>query len=77
MKVKDIIEHFSHLNPEDEIAILWWERFMFRPAKDEEVPEHVWNTVVEEFDGWLLAGVHEEDWIANAIVDHSPDDDNY
>lgn len=71
MKVKDIIEHFSHLNPEDEIAVVWWERFMFHPSEDEDVPKTVWDSVVAEFDEWLLAGIHEEDWLATAIAEHS------
>jgi hypothetical protein len=50
MKVSKAIELLSEINPDEEIAISWWERDLFTDENDVIVPEEAWFKAVEEFD---------------------------
>lgn len=53
MKVKDAITALSTINPEDDIAIFWYERDEFNDESDEDttVTLEVWASAIERFEG--------------------------
>lgn len=52
MKVKDAIKALSTINPEDDIAILWYERDEFSDESDEDttVTPEVWASAIARFE---------------------------
>ena len=53
MKVSKAIELLSEINPDEEIAISWWESDLFTIGEDEEplsADSDEWLNAIQEFD---------------------------
>lgn len=81
MKVKTAIEMLSKLNPDDQIAILWWEREIFSRVWDNAVEDDIpnkekWEEVIAE---WDRAEEHYTDeiwdWIHEGLLEKGAWDD--
>lgn len=70
MKVTRMIEFLNEMNPNDDIAVLWWERQHFGDA-DDPVPEEVWSLACDQFDEWDDAGNQLTEWLQDTIIDCS------
>lgn len=70
MKIKDMIEHLSKLNPNDQICVVWWER----PEREDVggyVSHEAWQRVCQEFDDYVaFDGYDLNDWMQSAITDY-------
>jgi hypothetical protein len=50
MKVSHAIKLLSEINPDEEIAISWWERDLFTTRDGTPVSDSAWAYAVEGFD---------------------------
>lgn len=70
MKIKDMIQHLSELNPEDEICVVWWER-PEREAIGGDLCVDDWGRICQEFDDYIaFDGSDLNDWMEQAIIDY-------
>jgi hypothetical protein len=70
MKVSRAIELLSEINPDEEIAISWWERDRFTDSEDQVVSYDLWSYAVSEFDnneGYELANERTWGYLNQAI----------
>tara|TARA_R110002167_G_scaffold26381_1_gene90932 strand:- start:833 stop:1036 length:204 start_codon:yes stop_codon:yes gene_type:complete len=66
MKIRDIIETLSSMNPDEEIVIAWWERNTFPQVKDED-----WNEAASVLEGRM-------DWSnPHALMEYILEDKGY
>ena len=72
MKVQKIIKWLQDLDPDSDIACLWWTKpsFFEDDWDGEEVSNQMWADICQEFDDWDNAGADINDWIADAIIEH-------
>jgi hypothetical protein len=72
MKVQKIINWLQDLDPDSDIACLWWTKpsFFEDDWDGEEVSNQMWADICQEFDDWDNAGTDINDWIADAIIEH-------
>lgn len=73
MKVSKLVEYFQSMNPDEDIIVLWWEKFTFDYSEDDElaITQQGWERVCAEFDEWDEAGAEVTDWIQQAVLDHA------
>ena len=80
MKVKNVIETLSKMNPEEEIIIDWWDRRCFtrvigETRANDEIPfEHCWIEIVHEWEDMSAKtqnNLTDEiwDWIHEGLVE--------
>lgn len=50
MKASHAIKLLSEINPDEEIAISWWERDLFTDRDGTPVPDDLWINAVSVFD---------------------------
>lgn len=68
VKVKKLIAYLNTLNPEEHIAVLWWERNLFTVSENDELPsDQVWEDAVQELYEWEEAGNGVCEFLQDAI----------
>jgi hypothetical protein len=70
MKAKDIAKHFSQLDPEEDVCILWYERphdedmYGFIPSKN------AWKKICDEYEDTETLHNEISDWMFEAIAEY-------
>jgi hypothetical protein len=70
MKAKEMINHLSTLDPEEEICVVWWER-----PEPEAIGGNLciedWGRICQEFDDYIAFAESDlNDWMQQAITDY-------
>lgn len=78
MKVSQLIKQMNELNPDDEIIVLWWQKFDYDYEQGDELvlTNEAWNKISTEFDAWDDAGNDISEWIADAVIEHAETNNN-
>ena len=73
MKAKDIVKHFSQLEPDSDICILWFDKPDYATEEGEKEPsQETWATVCEQFynSRSLDYGIeYISEWVADKVAE--------
>lgn len=74
MKVSSLIKILqSNYVQDEEIIVLWWDRFLVRNNDETSLTKEAWSKICTEFDQWENAGRDINEWVAEAILEYSVD----
>lgn len=72
MKVENLIKVLQEKHePTDDICVLWWSKPDYDNPDESTITDEVWAKVCSDFDGWDSVGADVSEWIADAIIDHT------
>lgn len=70
MKVEKLLKIIEeNYKSEDDICVLLWDKPM-------DISVEQWSKVCADFDEWDNAGADINDWIVDAIIDHSTNEED-
>ena len=74
MKVENLIKILQEEHkPTDDICVLWWNKP--EDFDDKTLSDESWADICLEFDEWQDADTSISEWIADAVLQHSVDED--
>lgn len=70
MKVSELITYLNGLDPNEHIAVLWWERNLFTVSEDDKLPApEAWAEAVQELESWDDAGNGIWEFLQETVMD--------